>query len=114
MAWIRDGARDLKPEHIVAACEASLKRLQTDVIDLYQIHWPNRNAPAFGALYFDPAKETENSTIEAQLRAMETLVRDGKVRHVGLSNETPWGVMAFLREAERHGLPRWKRCRTPP
>lgn len=106
MAWIRGGAKDLKPEHIVAACEASLKRLQTEVIDLYQIHWPNRNAPAFGALYFDPAKETENSAIEAQLRAMETLVRDGKIRHVGLSNETPWGVMAFLREAERHGLPR--------
>ena len=113
MDWIRDGATDLRPEHIVAACDASLKRLQTDVIDLYQIHWPNRNAPAFGAVYFDPAKETVNSTIEAQLRALDTLVRAGKVRHIGLSNETPWGVMAFLRAAEQAGLPRVASVQNP-
>jgi aryl-alcohol dehydrogenase-like predicted oxidoreductase len=106
MAWIRDGAQDLKPEHIIAACEASLKRLQTEVIDLYQIHWPNRNAPAFGGIYFDPAKDTPNSSIEVQLQAMQTLVKAGKVRHVGLSNETPWGVMSFVRTAEQLGLPR--------
>ncbi|NDY90667.1 aldo/keto reductase [Ideonella livida] len=106
MAWIRQGGRDLRPADIVAACEASLQRLRTDVIDLYQIHWPNRNAPVFGALYLDPAKDAEQTSIEAQLRALAQLVRDGKVRHIGLSNETPWGVMAFLREAERHGLPR--------
>jgi aryl-alcohol dehydrogenase-like predicted oxidoreductase len=113
MDWIRGGARDLKPEHIVQACDDSLKRLQTDVIDLYQIHWPNRNAPAFGALYFDPAKDSDYSTIETQLRAMDTLVKAGKIRHVGLSNETPWGVMSFLREAERHGLPRLATVQNP-
>jgi aryl-alcohol dehydrogenase-like predicted oxidoreductase len=113
MDWIRGGARDLRPEHIVQACEDSLRRLQTDVIDLYQIHWPNRNAPAFGALYFDPKRDAEQTSIEAQLRAMETLVKAGKVRHVGLSNETPWGLMAFLREAERHGLPRVATVQNP-
>jgi len=113
MDWIRGGAKDLKPEHIIQACDDSLKRLQTDVIDLYQIHWPNRNAPAFGQLYFDPSKDQAQTSIEAQLRAMETLVKAGKIRHVGLSNETPWGVMAFLREAERHGLPRVATVQNP-
>lgn len=106
MPWIRGGAADLTPADLVAACDASLKRLQTDVIDLYQIHWPNRNAPAFGALYFDPAKDRAQSSIETQLRALETLVKAGKIRHVGLSNETPWGLMSFLRAAEQFGLPR--------
>lgn len=113
MDWIRGGATDLKPEHIVQACEDSLRRLQTDVIDLYQIHWPNRNAPAFGALYFDPRRDAAQTSIDAQLRAMETLIKAGKVRHVGLSNETPWGLMAFLREAERHGLPRVASVQNP-
>jgi aryl-alcohol dehydrogenase-like predicted oxidoreductase len=106
MDWIRDGSPDLSPADIVAACDASLKRLQTDVIDLYQIHWPNRNAPAFGALYYDPGKDREQTSIQAQLEAMATLVKAGKVRHIGLSNETPWGVCEFVRVAERHGLPR--------
>jgi aryl-alcohol dehydrogenase-like predicted oxidoreductase len=113
MDWIRNGAADLKPEHIVQACDDSLRRLQTDVIDLYQIHWPNRNAPAFGALYFDPQRDAEQTSIAAQLRAMETLIKAGKIRHVGLSNETPWGLMAFLRAAEQHGLPRVATVQNP-
>ncbi|MCP5272273.1 MAG: aldo/keto reductase [Burkholderiaceae bacterium] len=106
MDWIRDGAPDLKPEHIRAACDASLQRLRTDVIDLYQIHWPNRNAPAFGNLYFDPAKDQPQTSIDAQLQALGDLVQAGKVRAIGLSNETPWGLMSFLRRAEALGLPR--------
>ncbi|MBI5255506.1 MAG: aldo/keto reductase [Burkholderiales bacterium] len=106
MDWIRDGSDDLKPEHIVQACEASLKRLQTEVIDLYQIHWPNRNVPSFGSLYLDPAKDRATTSMHAQLEALATLVRAGKVRCVGLSNESPWGVMEFLRLADAHGLPR--------
>ena len=113
MDWIRNGSPELTADDIVLACEASLRRLRTDVIDLYQIHWPNRNAAVFGALYFDPSKDAEQTSIEAQLRAMETLVKAGKVRHVGLSNETPWGLMAFLREAERHGLPRVQTVQNP-
>jgi aryl-alcohol dehydrogenase-like predicted oxidoreductase len=106
MPWIRGGAADLRPGDITAACDASLKRLQTDVIDLYQIHWPNRNAPSFGALYFDPAADADHTSIHDQLEALAGLVKAGKVRHIGLSNETPYGVAEFVRVAEAHGLPR--------
>ncbi len=106
MDWIRGGADDLRPADIVQACDDSLRRLRTDVIDLYQIHWPNRNAPSFGALYLDPSKDRRFTSIAEQLQALATLVKAGKVRHIGLSNETPWGVAEFLRVAEVHGLPR--------
>jgi aryl-alcohol dehydrogenase-like predicted oxidoreductase len=106
MPWVRGGAADLTPAGIAQACEASLKRLQTDVIDLYQIHWPNRNAPAFGGIYFDPSKDTVNTSIHDQLDALSKLVKAGKVRAIGLSNESPWGLLEFLKVAEQHGLPR--------
>ena len=106
MDWVRNGSADLLPAEIVQACDDSLKRLQTDVIDLYQIHWPNRNAPAFGAVYFDPKKDAEYSSIHEQLTALTALVKAGKVRYIGLSNETPWGVNEFVRVAEQHGLAR--------
>ena len=106
MDWVHNGSNDLTPAQIAAACEASLRRLRTDVIDLYQIHWPNRNAPAFGALYFDPTKDRDFTSIHDQLQGLSALVRAGKVRHIGLSNETPWGLCEFVRVAEAHGLPR--------
>ena len=106
MPWVRDGSRNLTGAEIEQACHDSLKRLQTDTIDLYQIHWPNRNVPMFGQLYFDPAKDAEFSSVAEQLEAFGRLVRAGKVRHVGLSNETPYGVAEFVHAAERHGLPR--------
>lgn len=105
MPWIRQG-QGMTAADIAASCEASLRRLQTDVIDLYQIHWPERHVPAFGQLYYDPAKETSETPIHEQLEALAQLVRAGKVRHIGLSNETPWGVHEFVRLAEQHGLPR--------
>ena len=98
---------------IVASCEGSLRRLQTDVIDLYQIHWPERHVPAFGTKYYDPAKETAQTPIHEQLRALAGLVQAGKVRHVGLSNETPYGVHEFVRLAEQHGLPRVASVQNP-
>ena len=106
MDWVRNGSDNLKPAEIAQACDDSLRRLQTEVIDLYQIHWPNRNVPTFGALYLDPAKDREFTSIHAQLEALGALVKAGKVRHIGLSNETPWGVGEFLRLAELHGLPK--------
>lgn len=109
MDWVRGGSADVSPAAIAQACEASLRRLQTDVIDLYQIHWPVRFVPAFGIEYFSPEadKERENNTsIHGQLQALSELVKQGKIRHIGLSNETPWGVMAFLRCAAQHGLER--------
>ena len=105
MDWVRGGADNLLPADIVQACDDSLRRLQTDVIDLYQIHWPNRNVPAFGAVYLDPAKDRVFTSIHAQLQALAGLVKAGKVRQIGLSNETPWGVGEFLHQAALHGLP---------
>jgi aryl-alcohol dehydrogenase-like predicted oxidoreductase len=105
MPWVRQGP-GMTAEDIVASCNASLKRLQTDVIDLYQIHWPERHVPAFGAMYYDPAKETSRTPIREQLEALGSLVKAGKVRAIGLSNETPYGVHEFVRLAEEHGLPR--------
>jgi aryl-alcohol dehydrogenase-like predicted oxidoreductase len=107
MPWVRDGSIDLTAADIEAACHGSLKRLKTDVIDLYQIHWPVRHVPSFGAVYFDPTKVNPAlSSIEVQLEAMARLVKAGKVRAIGLSNETPYGVHEFVRLAEQHGLPR--------
>ena len=110
MAWIRG---EVSKAGIIEACEASLKRLQTDVIDLYQIHWPARNVPTFGALYFDPSRDGSFPTMEVQLEAMAELVKAGKVRAIGLSNETPYGVHEFVRLAEQLGLPRVATVQNP-
>ena len=112
MPWVREGL-GMTAADIVASCEASLRRLQTDVIDLYQIHWPERHVPAFGALYYDPAKESTQTPIREQLETLAVLVRQGKIRHVGLSNETPYGVHEFVRLAEEHGLPRVASIQNP-
>ncbi|MFZ2296245.1 MAG: aldo/keto reductase, partial [Polaromonas sp.] len=113
MPWIRNGNADLTAADIVAACNDSLARLKTDVIDLYQIHWPVRHVPAFGMLYFDPAKDRAVSSIHQQLEALSGLVKAGKVRAIGLSNETPYGVHEFVRLAEQHGLPRIATVQNP-
>ena len=112
MPWIREG-RGMTASDIVASCDASLRRLQTDVIDLYQIHWPERHVPAFGMRYYDPAKETSQTPIHTQLEALAGLVQAGKVRAIGLSNETPYGVHEFVRLAEEHGLPRVASVQNP-
>lgn len=110
MPWLRPA---VTKEGIIEACEGSLRRLQTDVIDLYQIHWPARNAPAFGAMYYDPSKDRECASVQEQLEAMEILVKAGKIRAVGLSNETPYGVHEFVRVAEHMGLPRVATVQNP-
>ena len=112
MPWVRDHL-GLKASDFVKSCEGSLRRLQTDVIDLYQIHWPERHVPAFGGVYYDPQKETSQTSIHEQLEALAQLVKAGKVRHVGLSNETPYGVHEFVRLAEQHGLPRVATTQNP-
>ncbi|HAU56896.1 MAG TPA: aldo/keto reductase [Comamonadaceae bacterium] len=112
MPWIREG-KGMTAADIVASCEGSLRRLQTDVIDLYQIHWPERHVPAFGIKYYDPSKETSQTPIPEQLEALAGLVKAGKVRAIGLSNETPYGVHEFVRLAEQHGLPRVATVQNP-
>lgn len=113
MDWIRGGSTELRPHDIIQACEDSLRRLQTDVIDLYQIHWPVRHVPMFGGLYFEPSKMVPATSVEAQLEALDRLIRAGKVRHVGLSNETPYGLCEFVHAAERAGLPRVATVQNP-
>lgn len=106
LGWIRGGPLALDRDNIRQAVEGSLRRLRTDYIDLYQLHWPERNQPMFGQWQYEPAKERDCTPIRAQLDALAELVAEGKIRHVGLSNEHPWGVSAFVRLAEAHGLPR--------
>jgi aryl-alcohol dehydrogenase-like predicted oxidoreductase len=104
-SWIR-GTPRINREHLTAAIDGSLRRLQTDYVDLYQIHWPDRYVPMFGATGYDVAQERDSTPIAEQLQVLAELVKAGKVRHIGLSNETPWGVSEFLRCAEQLGLPR--------
>jgi aryl-alcohol dehydrogenase (NADP+) len=104
--WVRGGALAINRANVRAAVDDSLRRLQTDYIDLYQLHWPDRYVPIFGEVEYQPAKERTTTPIEEQLRALEDVVRAGKVRFIGLSTETAWGVSAFRRAAEAEGLPR--------
>lgn len=103
--WIRNGPR-IDRTHIQAAVDGSLKRLQTDHIDLYQIHWPDRYVPMFGGISYDVTQERSAEPICEQLQALAEQVQAGKIRYLGLSNETPWGVMEFVRCAEQVGLPK--------
>ncbi|QGM45370.1 NADP(H)-dependent aldo-keto reductase [Methylocystis heyeri] len=110
MNWLRENNEPtrLDRKNIHYAVEQSLKRLQTDYIDLYQLHWPDRSVPLFGSggtTWRHPSVRTEVD-IEETLEALDELVKAGKVRHVGLSNETPWGVARFLRAAELGHGPR--------
>ncbi len=107
LEWIRGGPV-LTREHILQAAEDSLRRLRTDCIDLYQVHWPARPANYFGRLDYEHVDDggAALATFEETLAAMTELIDAGKVRHVGISNETPWGTMQYLRLSERHVLPR--------
>jgi len=100
MGWIRNGENDLNEKNIRTAIETSLQRLQTDYIDLYQLHWPSRNAPIFGQKQFDPALERPCTEIAETLAVLNALVKEGKIRAFGVSNETSWGVSEFIKQAE--------------
>ena len=109
--WIRGGPESLDEINIFTAVDDSLKRMQTDYIDLLYLHWPERNVPMFGQYKFDPLEDYKDNrkidwvSIEMQLDSLGKLVRSGKVRFIALSNEYPWGVMEFLRIARKKNLP---------
>jgi aryl-alcohol dehydrogenase-like predicted oxidoreductase len=103
--WIRNGENRVTKKTIPWALEDSLKRLQTDYIDLYQIHWPERYVPAFGAWQYDPSKEREETPILEQVEAMAAAIKAGAIRAYGLSNETAWGIAEFTRVAKENNLP---------
>jgi len=109
ISWVRN-AEIMNAKTIRLAIEGSLKRLQTDYIDLYQLHWPNRGSYHFeNSWTYDPFTQDKTTIIPNFIEVLETLdalVREGKIRHIGLSNETAWGTMQYLRLAEEHDLPR--------
>ena len=103
--WIRQGPR-LNEKHIFQAIENSLKRLNTEYIDLYQIHWPERTVNSFGQLGYIHNPREDDIKIEVTLEALAKAVDKGLIKYVGLSNETPWGVMKFISVAKEFNLPR--------
>lgn len=111
--YMRDGAPKLDRANIEAAVDASLKRLQTDYLDLYQLHWPERATNFFGRLGYEHPSEDASTPIEETLDVLADLVKAGKVRAIGLSNDTPWGLMRFLQLAEQKGLPRVASVQNP-
>ncbi|MEW8505550.1 MAG: NADP(H)-dependent aldo-keto reductase [Candidatus Thiodiazotropha sp.] len=106
LPYLRDGKLHHDRNNIEAAVELSLQRLQTDYIDIYQLHWPDRQTNYFGKLGYQPEAEEHATPILETLQVLNDLQRAGKIRHVGVSNETPWGVSRYLQLAEKHDLPR--------
>jgi aryl-alcohol dehydrogenase-like predicted oxidoreductase len=104
--YLRNGKARLDRTNIETALDGSLKRLRTDYLDLYQLHWPDRKTNFFGKLGYQHDPTDEPVPIEETLQTLGDLVRAGKVRHIGLSNETPWGAMRFLQAAKELNLPR--------
>jgi len=110
--YIRNNGR-LDRANVIAACEASLRRLQTDRIDLYQVHWPDRPVNSFRKLMYPYRDDAQAVPIDETLEALDRLQRDGKIVHIGVSNETPWGVSEYLRLSRDKGLPRIQSVQNP-
>ena len=105
--WIRNGGGNYTEKNITIAINSSLKRLQTDYIDLYQLHWPERNTNYFGKRNYEhDSGEGEWNDLESVLKALKKFVDQGKIKYIGISNETPWGLTKFLEIAEQLNLPR--------
>ena len=111
MAYLRGGTR-LDRKSVIEACNDNLKRLQTDYIDLYQVHWPERPTNYFGKLGYQHTA-SPSTPVEETLGALDELVKQGKVRHVGVSNETPWGVQEYLRASREQNLARIATIQNP-
>lgn len=106
LPYLRDGKAQLDKKNITAALDASLQRLQTDYVDLYQVHWPERDTNFFGKLGYYHAPEKDGVPIEETLVVLDELVQAGKIRTIGVSNETAWGCAEYLRVAREQDRPR--------
>ena len=104
---------DFSPASIQYALDKSLERLQTDYIDLYQLHWPERKTNFFGQRGFKVQDDAWEDNIHAVLETLNGFIQQGKIKHIGLSNEIPWGIMRFLEESKYHNLPRIKTIQNP-
>jgi aryl-alcohol dehydrogenase-like predicted oxidoreductase len=111
--YLRDGGYNYGIEKLTEAINDSLKRLQTDYIDLYQLHWPERNTNMFGKLGYEHKDKGDWNKFEDVLGNLQKFVKDGKIREVGLSNETPWGVSKYLGLAKEKNLPRMMSIQNP-
>lgn len=113
LPYLRNGEAKLDKKNIHAALDASLKRLQTEYLDLYQMHWPERDTNFFGKLGYYHAPEKDGVDIAETLDVLDGLVKEGKIRHIGISNETPWGCAEYLRVSKEHDLPRIASIQNP-
>lgn len=112
LEFIRDDL-SFNAETIRNSVDKSLQRLQTDYIDLYQLHWPERKTNYFGQRSFSLQEDTWEDNFQMVLQTLKTLIDEGKIKHIGLSNETPWGLMRFLEESKKHNLPRISTIQNP-
>jgi len=113
VSHVRGGANRLDRANIVEALDASLRRLQTDYLDLYQLHWPDRSTNFFGRLGYQHVEQEDTVPLEETLEVLTELVQAGKVRHIGVSNETPWGLHRYLQLAHERGLARVASIQNP-
>ena len=112
--WIRSGENNYNEKKIGEAIDGSLKRLKTDYIDLYQLHWPERSTNCFGVREFSiNEEEKEWNTFESILQALDKYIKSGKIRHVGVSNETPYGLSRYLEISKNKNLPRMMSVQNP-
>ncbi|MFC6877989.1 NADP(H)-dependent aldo-keto reductase [Flavobacterium myungsuense] len=112
LGYIRENM-DFSPASIALSIEKSLTRLQTDYIDLYQLHWPERKTNFFGQRGFKVQDDGWEDNIHSVLETLESFIKQGKINHIGVSNETPWGIMRFLEESKYHNLPSIKTIQNP-
>jgi len=112
LEYIREDLR-YTAETLKSSVEKSLQRLQTDYIDLYQLHWPERKTNYFGQRGFTIENDVWTDNIQEVLQILQQLIQEGKIKHIGLSNETPWGAMRFLEESKKHNLPRISTIQNP-
>ncbi len=113
LSWIREGKNQYSKKNINVAVEESLKRLKTDYIDLYQLHWPERNTNFFGKLGYEHKDSEEWNNFVEILNSLDVLVREGKIRYIGLSNETAWGLSKFIEISNNQSLPRVMSVQNP-